>query len=514
MGADSHEKRGKINRLKAGGAFVWLAALAGLGLDVAGRGIRAEEAAAAAAGAAQSLILQTEGERLVLARDREMNRLSQTIKAFRQAGSQESATATLQQATLADGIDPALLAETFHRDQERLAKIQQTEAVAAETAAREASRRAILFFGLLAASACIWAGAVILRPSRRSDGRSLMEQVMEALPIGVFVWGGGQVRSSNPAFRTLFGVDLEQESAALESGIRSRDLDEILVALDDVAEGREREKVSCRLLNPAGLERKVDINLQLLSPVGREVIGFIFDRTEELSALRVAEIKTDELDLKNKTLEHALTELEGNLESMVTSLVRAVEAKDPYTAGHSQRVSEFAQAIGADLGLSPYELKILEIGMLIHDVGKIGVPDHILTKPGPLTPEEFLAVKAHPVVGAEIIARIPFFSPCLPVVRWHHEKLDGSGYPDGISGESVPFLARIAAVADIFDAMTSRRSYRRAIPVAEAMRIIEADAGAGRLDFSVVAALRRCVRSGVIRADSEADGEDHWNEAA
>jgi HD-GYP domain-containing protein (c-di-GMP phosphodiesterase class II) len=322
------------------------------------------------------------------------------------------------------------------------------------------------------------------------------------------------VRSSNPAFRTLFGVDLEQESAALESGIRSRDLDEILVALDDVAEGREREKVSCRLLNPAGLERKVDINLQLLSPVGREVIGFIFDRTEELSALRVAEIKTDELDLKNKTLEHALTELEGNLESMVTSLVRAVEAKDPYTAGHSQRVSEFAQAIGADLGLSPYELKILEIGMLIHDVGKIGVPDHILTKPGPLTPEEFLAVKAHPVVGAEIIARIPFFSPCLPVVRWHHEKLDGSGYPDGISGESVPFLARIAAVADIFDAMTSRRSYRRAIPVAEAMRIIEADAGAGRLDFSVVAALRRCVRSGVIRADSEADGEDHWNEAA
>ena len=200
--------------------------------------------------------------------------------------------------------------------------------------------------------------------------------------------------------------------------------------------------------------------------------------------------------------EETMAELEQHLEAFVTSMVRAIEAKDEYTAGHSERVMRYAVWIGQELGASPYELRLLELGCLVHDIGKIGVPDAVLTKPGKLDEAEFEMIKRHTVHGYDILAEIPAFRDVLPIVRWHHEKLDGSGYPDRLIGDQVPFLVRIAAVADTFDAVTSRRAYRDAMTVTDAMAILIEEARLGKLDPVVVDAMRAVVqRHGLIDQD-------------
>jgi HD-GYP domain-containing protein (c-di-GMP phosphodiesterase class II) len=143
-------------------------------------------------------------------------------------------------------------------------------------------------------------------------------------------------------------------------------------------------------------------------------------------------------------------------------LVAAVEAKDRYTHGHSTRVADLSVRMGLRLGLRPAALRGLTQGALLHDVGKIGVPDHILNKPGQLTPEERAWIEEHPVVGWEIGRRAPSLRDALVVVRHHHERVDGTGYPDGLASEAIPFAARIVAVADVWDALTSDRAYRPA----------------------------------------------------
>ena len=137
-----------------------------------------------------------------------------------------------------------------------------------------------------------------------------------------------------------------------------------------------------------------------------------------------------------------------------------VEAKDTYTRGHSERVSRYSVLIGKHLGLSNEDLKILEIGGLFHDIGKIGITDSILQKEEKLTDEEYSEIKNHPSIGAKILSSASMFQDIIPIVLYHHEKYDGRGYPQGLKGEEIPYLARIAAVADSFDAMTSKRSYR------------------------------------------------------
>ena len=162
----------------------------------------------------------------------------------------------------------------------------------------------------------------------------------------------------------------------------------------------------------------------------------------------------------------------------IEGLALAVEAKDNMnTRGHIRRVQIYTLGIGKFMGLARNELEALKAGALLHDIGKLAVPEYILTKPGKLTPEEFAKVKVHPLVGAEIVEQMQFPYPVAPIVRAHHEKWDGSGYPYGLKGENIPMGARILSVADCLDAMISDRAYRKGVPIADAMRQIVGEAG-------------------------------------
>ena len=176
------------------------------------------------------------------------------------------------------------------------------------------------------------------------------------------------------------------------------------------------------------------------------------------SIKQMQEIKriNDELEETNEKLEQAYLE-------SVQTLRYTVEAKDTYTRGHSDRVSEFSVLIGRKLGLPEEQLKILRIGGLFHDIGKIGIPDSILQKEAKLTDDEYSEIKNHPSIGAHILGAASIFKDIIPIVKHHHERYDGRGYPSGLAGEDIPYLARITAVADTFDAMTSKRSYRDAL---------------------------------------------------
>ncbi len=162
---------------------------------------------------------------------------------------------------------------------------------------------------------------------------------------------------------------------------------------------------------------------------------------------------------------------------LIESLTKAVDAKDSYTAGHSTRVSLYSRVIGKSLGLSKKELTRLKVAALFHDIGKIGIPDSVLLKEGRLTDEEFATIKTHTVTGSKILSPVTLLSDIVPGVKHHHEKFDGSGYPDGLSGEDIPLDARILAIADSFDAMTSDRSYRRKMSYEAALSELEKCSG-------------------------------------
>jgi diguanylate cyclase (GGDEF)-like protein/putative nucleotidyltransferase with HDIG domain len=161
----------------------------------------------------------------------------------------------------------------------------------------------------------------------------------------------------------------------------------------------------------------------------------------------------------------------------IEALSLAIEAKDHTTHDHLKRVQTYAVEIGKDLGISDSELNAVRAASLLHDIGKLAVPEHILSKPGRLTPEEFEKMQIHPVVGAEILNRVQFPYPVVPIVRSHHEKWNGKGYPDGLSGDAIPVGARILSVVDCFDALTSERPYRRAMSPQEAMDLLRAESG-------------------------------------
>jgi putative nucleotidyltransferase with HDIG domain len=169
----------------------------------------------------------------------------------------------------------------------------------------------------------------------------------------------------------------------------------------------------------------------------------------------------------------SVAEAEAETEAAYTGAIRALatalDARDPYTAGHSERVSVLSVAIGRSLGLPPDDLEVLRLGALLHDIGKIGVPDGILRKPGPLTDEEFASIREHPALGARILRSVPFLAPHIPIVELHHERPDGRGYPLGLRGDDIPLAARIVHVADAYDAITSARAYRGPRPRSAAL---------------------------------------------
>ena len=167
----------------------------------------------------------------------------------------------------------------------------------------------------------------------------------------------------------------------------------------------------------------------------------------------------------------------ASLLDTLNSLVTTLEAKDPYTHQHSRRVTDYAVMIAQNLGLGEQDLEMLEFAGLLHDIGKIGVREEILTKTGRLTKEEYEAIMQHPVVGEKIVQPLGLSPMERAIIRNHHERIDGRGYPDGLAGEAIPFLARIVGVADAFDAMTSTRSYRQALSSEAALEELETNRG-------------------------------------
>jgi len=192
-------------------------------------------------------------------------------------------------------------------------------------------------------------------------------------------------------------------------------------------------------------------------------------------------------------LAHALenarlyVELERTFVESVTALAEAVEKRDPYTGGHLERVVAYSLLLGDRLGLAVPDLELLRLGGTLHDIGKIGVPDEILRKPSRLDPEEFEIMQRHTVDGAEIVGRIHSLQAIVPIVRSHHERIDGRGYPDGLAGDEIPRLTRIVAVADTYDAITTSRPYREGLSAEKAAAEIRGDAGS-RLCPEVAAA--------------------------
>lgn len=193
------------------------------------------------------------------------------------------------------------------------------------------------------------------------------------------------------------------------------------------------------------------------------------DKFDQLLLLVESGIKSvkqmDEIKRINEELSESNEKLEKAYLDMVQTLRYTVEAKDTYTRGHSDRVSEYSVLIGEKLGLPEDQIKTLRIGGLFHDIGKIGIPDSILLKPDKLSDDEYSQIKNHPSIGAHILGSAEIFKDIIPIVKHHHERYDGNGYPSRLKGEEIPYIARIAAVADTFDAMTSRRSYRGPIDI-------------------------------------------------
>lgn len=187
-------------------------------------------------------------------------------------------------------------------------------------------------------------------------------------------------------------------------------------------------------------------------------------------------------------------------ETVITSLAGAVEGKDHYTCGHIERVGAYSAAIGRRLGLPEAEILTLRQGGIVHDIGKIGIPDQVLNKPGKLTDEEMAIIRRHPLIGYDILKPLRTFHAVLPIVRWHHEKPNGKGYPDGIGGDDLPLLPRIAAAADVFDALITDRPYRKGFPMDKCRQIMVENGQNGDLDPQLVLLLFEIVEGGAVLA--------------
>ncbi len=204
-------------------------------------------------------------------------------------------------------------------------------------------------------------------------------------------------------------------------------------------------------------------------------------------------------------VKHATDTLE-DAGTVITALANAVEGKDHYTCGHVERVSTYCLALGERLGVDAEELAALKTGGVVHDIGKIGIPDHILNKPGRLTEEEMAVMRRHPVIGYDILKPLRTFQHVLPIVRWHHERPNGTGYPDGLKGKDIPLPARITAVADVFDALVTDRPYRPGLPLPQCRSILAGSGDKGELDPLVVRIFLEILDSSGVSGTGAADG--------
>lgn len=187
--------------------------------------------------------------------------------------------------------------------------------------------------------------------------------------------------------------------------------------------------------------------------------------------------------------------IDQQTEAVLFSLARSIEARDPYIKGHSERLARHVVLLGEALGLSVGQIQSLRAAAIVHDIGKVTVPDSILLKPGKLTPAERHVIRQHPVIGEEICAPLKSFRDVLPIVRHHHERMDGSGYPDGLKSEAIPLTVRIIQTVDIYDALTSERPYRRALSHRRALEQMGREVKRGWLDGEIVQKFKNQIAS-------------------
>jgi putative two-component system response regulator len=279
-------------------------------------------------------------------------------------------------------------------------------------------------------------------------------------------------------YRVLQAADGD---AALKA-VRSENVDVVLL---DVVMPRQSGFAVCRAL-------KSDAQTRLIPVV---LITGLSDKEDRIKGIEAGAddflnkpVHREELLARVRSLlrlKQFTDELE-NAETVLFSLALSIEAKDKYTEGHCGRLSEYSATLGRRLGLPEELIVALRRGGIVHDIGKVAVPEHILLKPGPLTPEERLIMEQHPVIGERICAPLKTFRHVLPIIRHHHERQNGTGYPDGLKGSEIPLTARILQTVDVYDALTTDRPYRAALPTAQAIARMQEEVRLGWLDGELV----------------------------
>jgi cyclic di-GMP phosphodiesterase len=208
--------------------------------------------------------------------------------------------------------------------------------------------------------------------------------------------------------------------------------------------------------------------------------------------------------VKSLLKQKAYTDELERAEAVLFALARSIEGKDPHTEGHCERLAEMSGRLGEFLGLDGPQVQALRRAAVVHDIGKVAVPDHVLLKPGPLTAEERALMERHPVVGEGICAPLKSFQPVLPIIRHHHEKLNGTGYPDGLKGDAIPIAARVLQIVDVYDALITARPYKKAMRPVEALAVMEQEVRRGWWDPEVFAAFVEMLGCGNVKAPRKA----------
>jgi putative two-component system response regulator len=287
-----------------------------------------------------------------------------------------------------------------------------------------------------------------------------------------------EIMLRNHGYRVLSAADGPQALAALQEEV-------IDLALIDVVMPGQSGFAVCRAV-------KDRPDMRLTPVVLITGLGRVEDRIRGIEAgaddFLNKPVRKEELLARVKSLvriKRFTDELES-AETVVFTLAASIEAKDPYTEGHCDRLSRYSWTLGERLGLSPEELIALRRGGVVHDIGKVAVAERVLLKPGPLDAHEREVMETHPVIGERICAPLRSFRQVLPIIRWHHERLDGTGYPDHLRGDQIPLIARVLQTVDIYDALTTDRPYRKALSSERAFAILRDEVRRGWWDGALV----------------------------
>jgi putative two-component system response regulator len=327
--------------------------------------------------------------------------------------------------------------------------------------------------------------------------------------------------SSQSITGTILVADDEESNRELLEELLSREGFEVITAPDGVTALQELNRVQADLVlldvlmpRMSGLDacEKIKANPETyLIPV--ILITSLSEKQDRIKGIRVGaddflSRPVDRTELLARvrsllTLKQRTDELE-RAESVLFTLARSIEGKDPYTHGHCERLANYSARLGHHLGLPEEQITALRRGGVVHDIGKIAVPDSILLKPTKLSEEEWKMMRVHPIVGERICSPLKSFRSVLPIIRHHHEKFDGSGYPDGLRGESIPITARVLQIVDVYDALTTERPYKHAFSITDALQTMKEEVGRGWWDPAIFERLEQLAREGSLDLASRA----------